>query len=166
MAAKTIVKGTWELRSDQAFTITSDSGKTVTCAPTAQYNYETGTELSHDVDFVVKNGKFTGFKARNPVEPNSDITEAATTEPQNRTLAKAAIASQKASKPVPAAMLAALKNLARQPQGVRALDVKNQIDVPNDKRERIAIYDALPEDLRQVFVDACAAYDKRKGARK
>ncbi len=163
MAAKTIVKGTWELRSDQAFTITSDSGKTVTCAPTAQYNYETGTELSHDVDFVVKNGKFTGFKARNPVEPNSDSTEAATTEPQNRTLAKAANAALKVPKPVPAAFIAKLKALAAQHKDMRGLDAKNQVDIPRDPKERIAIFDGLPEDLRAVFVAECERADARRG---
>lgn len=35
MAATTIAKGTWELRSNQEFTITSGSGKTVTCTPAA-----------------------------------------------------------------------------------------------------------------------------------
>ncbi|MGB4060948.1 MAG: hypothetical protein WBK26_12105 [Burkholderiaceae bacterium] len=144
-------------------TLKSADGKhSIHCLPYSTYHRDNETHLSHGLALIVKGGKLTGFDAQRLADP-ADSTEAAPTEPQNRTLAKAAIASQKAPKPVPAAMLAALKNLARQPQGVRALDVKNQIDVPNDKRERIAIYDGLPEDLRQVFVDACEAADKRRG---
>lgn len=63
----------------------------------------------------------------------------------------------------PATITTKLAALAATPKAFRTLNVANQIDVPKDKAERLAIWDALPPELREVFVDACEAADKLGG---
>ena len=79
---------------------------------------------------------------------------------------KAAMAAQGSPhQVVPAAMLAKLAKLRAQTKAMRQLDIKNQVTPPDDPQERVAIFDALPPELRELFADECRRHDAMKGRR-
>jgi len=58
-----------------------------------------------------------------------------------------------------AQMTAQLRHLGGLPVAFRTLDVLNQIDPPADKKERRAIRENLPPELRTLFDEACGRAD-------
>lgn len=153
---KTIATGTVEVFSDNSVKLTIGQhiahGK-----PYSTYSRDNSTDLSHGIRFVVDENCTTlkGIKVERPVPQ--------TTSEEFQNAARTAPAPDK---DVIAAMVPKLQALRAQPHAFRSLDVKNQVAVPADRRERMVIYDGLPANLRQVFVDACEMADKVARSRK